>query len=347
MSESEKVLFNTKNGIGIITLNSPKSLNSLDKDMCIEIYEQLKTWEEDKSVKVVILKSVEGKAFCAGGDVVSLYKSMTTGGDYHKDFFKFEYRLDLFIHQYTKPIVCFAHGIVMGGGIGIMNGCAYRIVTEATMMAMPEITIGLFPDVGGSFFLNKMPGKTGLFLGLTGSRFYGSDALYLSMADYYVESSQLEQIEKQILEFEFTEDPYKDLKEIFEHYSNECKNIIPESQIANNESLISKLMEGETIQEVNSTLLQYETEDKFFTRAIDTYKNGSPISAAVIFEQIKRGHGLSIEEVFEQEGRMALNFGESKDFPEGVRALLIDKDKKPNWEFKSVDQIESVDKYFS
>ncbi len=343
----DKVLFEIRNALGIITLNSPKTLNSLDKDMCIAMAEKLESWANDEKVKAIILKGEGEKAFCAGGDVVSLYKSMTSRDEYHKDFFKHEYKLDLMIHEYQKPILCFASGVVMGGGIGIMNGSSHRIVTETTMMAMPEITIGLFPDVGGSYFLNKMPGRLGLYLGLTGARFYAGDALYLNMADHFVKSEFLKDIQEHLEKYEFTDDANSDVKEVILHFSNKSQKELKPSYLKNIENEINQLVAGNSIEEVDANIRSYTGDEPNIQRAIKTYTSGSPNSAAVIFEQIQKGKGKTIQECFKMEGKMALQFGESKDFPEGVRALLIDKDKNPNWEFKSVKEVGSVEKYFS
>ena len=189
------VLFNefpTADGNKIveIQLNAERSLNALTLDMIDLIQPKLDAWKEDDSVVCVLFDSAGEKAFCAGGDVVNLYKSMVGEGDpnFPTDFFTREYILDHTIHTYPKPIICWGNGIVMGGGMGLMNGCSHRVVTEKTHMAMPEVTIGLYPDVGGSWFLNHMPGRTGLFLGLTGNRMNAADALFLGLADRFIAS---------------------------------------------------------------------------------------------------------------------------------------------------------------
>ena len=347
MSE-DKVLFEIKNSVGIIILNSPKSLNSLDTQMCKSIHDKMIAWADDLDIKVVLLKSSSDKAFCAGGDVVSLYKSMVSNDDYHKDFFRHEYKLDLLIHEYKKPVIALMHGIVMGGGIGISNGAKFRVATERTKFAMPEITIGLFPDVGGSYFLNRMPGKLGLFLGLTGSRFNATDALYTQMADYFITSDKLEALEDNLLSFEFTDDHYKDVTEVIEHFAHDSNHGKPQGQLESRFDIINQLCEGESILIVDKKLRNYAGEDELISRAVKTYLNGSPLSAAIIFDQIKRGKDQTIQEVFDVEGKMALNFGASKDFPEGVRALLIEKDNNPNWEFKTLEEVsqDKVDSYF-
>jgi enoyl-CoA hydratase/carnithine racemase len=350
---SEKILTEINNGVGVITLNAPKALNSLDTDMCKGIAQALESWRANDQVQCVVLKSVGEKAFCAGGDVVSLYKSMKDGGEYHKDFFIHEYKTDLMIHQYKKPIVVLAKGIVMGGGIGIMNGASHRIVTESTKLAMPEITIGLFPDVGGSFFLNQMPGQAGLYLGLTGTRFNGADAIFTNMADYFLLDEKLDELLDHFYQFEWTGDTHQDVTEIVEHFSHQCKEDIGVSEVEQHLDQINRLCQASSISEIKANFDNYlaqdeDEQDKWFTRGMKSFLAGSPTSMAVIFEQIKRGEGLSIEEVFAVEGKMAQNFGKGHDFAEGVRALLIDKDGSPNWSPASLDEVsaELVNSHF-
>ncbi|MDO9024349.1 enoyl-CoA hydratase/isomerase family protein, partial [Zwartia sp.] len=179
--------------IAIAQLNAPKTLNGLSLDMTRILARQLEQWALDASVAVVILKGAGDKAFCAGGDLHSLHHSMMANASgkpednhYAATFFAEEYALDYRIHTYPKPILVWGDGIVMGGGMGLMMGASHRVVTETTRMAMPEISIGLFPDVGGTWLLNRLPGHAGLFLGLTGAQLHASDALFAGMADYHV-----------------------------------------------------------------------------------------------------------------------------------------------------------------
>ncbi len=346
---SEKVLFEVKNNIGVITLNSPKTLNSLDKEMCQLMAGKLESWQNSESIKAVILEGSGEKAFCAGGDVVALYKSMRDKDSYHKDFFNFEYHLDLLIHKYTKPIVVLGSGIVMGGGIGIMNGASHRVVTETTKLAMPEITIGLFPDVGGSYFLNQMPGNTGLFLGTTGARFNGSDALFTKMADAFIKNDLIEKLKEQLFEFEFTDDVTKDIDEVIAHFSSDSKESMPEANIEPRLKIINELANATNILDYKSKLESYQGDDVWIQKAVKTFLTGSPTSMAVIFEQVKRGKNLSIDEVFKMETKMALNFGSGHDFKEGVRALLIDKDGAPNWNPRNLNEVSDhlVEKHFN
>ena len=193
----DSVLFETAtaaNGrlIGLITLNAPKSLNALNFNMIKLLTPQLKAWANDDAIAMVILKGAGEKAFCAGGDVVSLHHAMAQGEPTSlvEEFFTQEYKLDYLIHTYVKPILVWGNGIVMGGGLGLMAGASHRVVTETSRIAMPEQTIGLYPDVGGSYFLHKMPKSVGLFLGLTSASINCDDACFVSLADHFIDSGK-------------------------------------------------------------------------------------------------------------------------------------------------------------
>lgn len=339
------VLFEIKNNIGIITLNSPKTLNSLSLDMINSMLDSLKSWENNHDVKSVLLQGNGEKAFCAGGDVVALYKAMAENNE--KDAFNFftaEYQLDQYIHEYKKPIICLANKIVMGGGIGIMNGAGFRVVTENTKLAMPEITIGLFPDVGGSYFLNKMPKGLGLFLALTGARFNGPDALYLKMADYFVTEEDLEPLKEELFRCAWSldnQENYNVINRILTAFDGKSKSLRPPSEIERLHKEIENLTNFSNVLELSNFWKDYKTEEPFIQRALKTFFSGSPTSAAVIFEQIKKGADLSISEVFKRELGMAKQFVKHHDFKEGVRALLIEKDNNPKWNPTTLEKITS------
>jgi len=329
------IYFTVENSIGHIWLNSPKTLNALSIEMILSMTEKLEIWENDPKVKAVIMLSTSERAFCAGGDVVSLYQAMVEEKN-AGEFFKYEYFLDEYIHKYKKPIIALADGIVMGGGIGIMNGASFRIVTERSMLAMPEITIGLFPDVGGSYFLNKMPGNVGKFLALTGARLNGADAKFVNMADYFIESALIPELKKALGEFNFDKNSLKDLFKDFE-----TKSTPQESEIKKRLEEINELAAPDDILKISKMWSSYSSEDKWIKRALGTFLKGSPTSAAVILEQIKRGKELTLDKVFEMEFNMAKQFTLHHDFKEGVRALLIDKDNNPKWDPASIEEVGS------
>src|SRR5210317_2329465 len=189
--------------LGRVTLSVAATLNSLTLEMVDLLQAQLDAWRDDDSIAAIFIEGAGDKAFCAGGDVQALYRSATAtpGGpcEYAEDFFTREYRMNYTLHTYGKPIVCWGHGIVMGGGLGVMAGCSHRVVTQKTRIAMPEVTIALFPDVGGSWFLNHMPGKSGLFLALSGASINAADAIYVGIADRFISSDRKSQVLEQLL----------------------------------------------------------------------------------------------------------------------------------------------------
>lgn len=346
------VIFEINNHVGIIRLNSPKSLNCLKLEMIKSMSDTLKTWKNNDDVRAIILESTGDRAFCAGGDVVSIYKGMISGKKDVSDFFVYEYELDLLIHQYKKPILCLGDGIVMGGGIGIMNGCSHRVVTERSKMAMPEITIGLFPDVGGTYFLNKMPGKSGLFLGLTGARLNPSDTLYLSLTDYIIDSQDLNELKEEVLRVDWpssNEENYNILTRILKAYSEKAQQELAASFVESNLEEINKISDFKDIKKLDEYWNSYKSKSEWISKSLENYLKGSPTSAAVIMEQIQMGKNLSLEEVFKKELVMAKQFTNLHDFQEGVRALLIDKDNSPKWNPSSLKEVttEIINNHFT
>ena len=345
---NEPIIFSEKKNVGVITLNLPQSLNSLTLEMCQKITSKLKLWKSSPTIQCILIKSSLDKAFCAGGDVVTLYQNMMKKNDHFDTFFKCEYKMDLMIHEYSKPIVVLTSGIVMGGGVGLANGASFRVVTETTRMAMPEITIGFYPDVGGSFFLPRMPGYTGRFAGLTGCRLNGTDCLYLKMADYFTTTNLLPQLETTLFELEFTENPKQDVKDVLNHFHQSAKRDLPDGNIELHLTTINELVNGQDPLEIKRKLQEYKSDDKWLTRSLESCLKGSPTSFAVILEQLQRGKTKTISEVFAMEQIITGNFAKNHDMKEGVRSLLIDKDNNPSWKPKNLEEVstELVQSYF-
>ncbi len=348
------ILTEIKNKVGIITLNSEKTLNSLSLEMIKELKTVLEDWKESDEVACLFLQGAGEKAFCAGGDVRKLYDAIMAQREVDAaevpqdcfDFFSKEYQVDYAIHTYPKPVIVWGHGIVMGGGIGLMVGASHRIVTERSKLAMPEITIGLYPDVGGTWFLNKMPSAYGMYLGLTGARLDGADCEYLGLADYYIESSSKEAILSALQQADWSRASYKTVSHILEEVS---KNIsIPESQAALHESFIRQFEEVSSVEEFRKILLSHHEQDEWISNGIKSFEAGSPSSAHIIFRQLKEGENLSLEEVFQSELNLSCQCCIHPDFAEGVRALLVDKDMSPKWHPATLDEItkEWIDSYF-
>lgn len=359
MDVANVLLFEVRGHLGIISLNTPKNLNSLSLDMIHQMNCQLAVWEDDPRIQAILLESTSPKAFCAGGDVVALYRDMKEGKFFQAgDFFKYEYELDQYIHHFKKPIVCLAQGIVMGGGIGIMNGCGYRVVCETTKLAMPEISIGLFPDVGGSFFLNRMPGRVGLYLGLTGTRFDGGDALYTKMADHFVPREAFTTLKEELCNLlngiGGVGEAHRRITNVVRQFATSAEDFGLSSQVAAHFDEIQELTDVSSIEDfhrkasLKAKASQSSNDDKWLARGLQTFLSGSPTSAALIFEQLKRGRGMALEQVFEQELNMARQCTIHHDFPEGVRALLIEKDGNPRWSPAKLEDVgrELVEEHF-
>lgn len=350
------VLFNeypTQDGKKIveIQLNSERSLNALTLDMIDLIQPKLDAWKDDDSVVAVLFDSAGEKAFCAGGDVVNLYKSMTGEGDpdFPTDFFTREYILDYAIHTYPKPIICWGHGIVMGGGMGLMNGCSHRVVTERTHMAMPEVTIGLYPDVGGSWFLNHMPGRTGLFLGLTGNPMNAADALFLGLADRFVASEYRGLLVERLQAESWDGCAHAATNRVLRVLEEESQPAFnSDAPVQNHYKFIQDITDKDTMAEFVDALLAVETEDKWITRAQKAIKHGSPLAVHLIKKQMDVTKHMSLKEIFESELILSVQCGKHREFPEGVRALLVDKDGKPDWTFKTVADVDPavVEEFF-
>lgn len=333
--------------IAIITLNSPKSLNALGMDMIALIYPKLQQWKTQDDIVAVFLQGEGEKAFCAGGDIVYMYNDIIADtGNFSpgvEKYFTTEYELDHFIHTYNKPIIVWGNGIVMGGGLGLMVGGSHRIVTESSRIAMPEISIGLYPDVGGSYFLNKMPNNCGMFLGLTGASINAADAKYSHLADYFIASDNKSSLIEQLTQLDWQDSielNHDKLSSLLSDFEKESINLLPESKLTEHEAIIKQVTSSDNLKSIVEGILAVETDDKWFVRAQKSLKSGSPLSAALTFKQIQCGAALSLADCFRMELNLSVKAGKFGEFTEGVRALLIDKDNSPKWRFSSLETVD-------
>ena len=325
--------------IGMLTLDSPASLNALSLEMIQLLQGALTRWEQDPAIVCVLLQGAGEKAFCAGGDIRSFYYRQQEESEqalfaYARDFFEQEYRLDQHIHSYSKPLVCVADGICMGGGIGRFAGADFRVVTEKSLFAMPEVTIGLYPDVGASWFLSRMPGRLGLWLGLTGARFNGADALGLGLADHAMASRERAELPARLAALDWADqgDPREQIDRLLGGLHAEAGEQLPAPVILPHQARIHALLAGRTLQGVLDRLDRAELDEPDLARARDTCRTGSPISRAILWRQYWTARRQSLAEVFADELALSVNCVLKGDFVEGVRALLIDKDKSPRWQ---------------
>lgn len=334
----------TKDGkmIGVIMLNNPKALNAQNLDMVQTVRQVLRAWRDDKGVVVIVIHGAGNRALCAGGDIKSLAQAHDV--DSVRQFFEQEYELMAMLYEYPKPVLAWGHGVVMGGGLGLLSACSHKVVTADTMMAMPEVSIGLFPDAGGSWFLNRMMGKVGLFLGLTGGRFHGVDALYLGLGDAYLENEHFDAVLEALVDNDWQGNHHGEVSKILTHFH---KNPTKSSQVIECFHEISHLMNQGTLMEVDKALKNYQGDSPFIKNAIDSYLKGSDTTKAITWRLYHGMRPKSIRQMFEIENMVAVHCVIQGDFKEGVRALLIDKDKNPQWRYTLDDMPDGwIDGFF-
>ena len=335
--------------VAFALLNAERALNALSRPMIDSLQAQLDAWARRDDIVCVVLHGAGEKAFCAGGDVIGLYKAMTSTGDAPSPdaeaFFAHEYRLDHSIHRYPKPVLCWGNGTVMGGGLGVMAGASHRVVTERSKIAMPEITIGLFPDVGASWFLGRMPQRIGLFLGLTTTPMQPGDALWLGLADYRVDSGKREAVFASLTELDWQGERAADdavlaraLRDFEDAEASDKAR--RESALFAHQHTIARLTDTATVAEFQKRLTAQAGTDDWFAHGAKAIAGASPLSLAVVHRQLASDPKLSIEQVFQRELAMAIACTRRPDFAEGIRALLVDKDKKPQWSPATLDAVE-------
>lgn len=341
--------------IGVATLNSEKSLNALSLAMAEKLLPQLQTWAHDSRVACVWLQGAGEKAFCAGGDIVAMYKAMQAQPgslvEEVENFFTMEYQLDYAIQTFPKPFICWGDGIVMGGGMGLMNGASHRIVTERSLLAMPEVTIGLYPDVGATYFLNRMPTGCGLFLGLTGATMNANDALYLNLADHFLGQQHKAALMDALRDIDWGETDVLNRQKVTDainQLSRQDVTPMPAPQVEPHQTLIQQLTQDNDIASIVDNIVTHDSDDKWFMRARKNLQNGCPMTAHLVWNQIQQGRDLSLADAFRLELTLSCNCAVKGDFGEGIRALLIDKDKQPKWSYDSVQAVdaEAVDAFF-
>lgn len=323
---------------GRATLNSPGTLNALSLDMVDRLAPQLMQWARDPRIALVVLDAEGDRAFCAGGDLQRLYASMrsTPPGDVPREaasFFEREYRLDYQIHTYPKPILCWGNGIVMGGGIGLLAGASHRVATPSTRLAMPEISIGLYPDVGGSWFLRRAPGKIGLFLALTGASFNGTDARFVGLADFVLPHEQHGEVLAAIAASHWLDEGEPNAARL-SHLLHQ--HALPQgeaqSKLRQHYDLIDQTIGHDSLADIAGRLQRLAGhEDPWLAKGAETFMRGSPTSAALSFALWRRVLHLSMADVLRLEYHVSVACTRYGDFAEGIRALMIDKDRNPRW----------------
>jgi enoyl-CoA hydratase len=328
---SDEVLIRREGRAGRITLNRPKALNALTHAMVGPIRDALIAWKDDPAVELVVLDGTGERGLCAGGDVRSLYESRTQGSDLARAFWRDEYRLNALIGTYPKPYVALQDGIVMGGGIGLSSHASHRIVTERSQLAMPETGIGLIPDVGGTWLLANAPGEAGVYLGLTGEVMRAADAIYARFSDAMVPSAKLAVLADRLLD--------KSAGPVGEVVRGLAEDP-GESELVRRRGAIDAAFASPDVETMHMTLATTPGEWAAKTRAALVQK--SPKALKLTLAAIRQARGLpSLEEALKVEFRLAVRLFEDGEFPEGVRALLVDKDRKPKWSPPGLGEVSS------
>ncbi|MBC8037123.1 MAG: enoyl-CoA hydratase/isomerase family protein [Rhizobiales bacterium] len=330
---TDDVIIGRTGACGVITLNRPKALHALTLDMCREIIAALQAWERDSAVAAVIIDHSGERGFCAGGDIRLLYESLRRGGDV-RGFFHTEYRMNHLLFAYGKPAVCFMNGVVMGGGAGIAMPCRYRVATEETKFAMPETGIGLFPDVGGGWFLSRLPGRMGEWLALTGARLNGADCLAVGLASHYVPRGRLAEVKTRICE-----EP-----EAIETILRGASVTPPPVRRDD----IDRLFSASRIKDIIAALKA--DSSAWAAEQLAEMEKKSPRSCKVALRQLGEGRRLkNFSDNMRMEYRIVSRLLGKGDFAEGVRAFVIDKDNRPRWDPPRFEDIndEEIDAIFA
>ena len=318
-----------RNRVAHLTLNRPHALNALSHSMILSMAELFTRLTKDETVNAIVMRGAGEKAFCAGGDIRTLREGALNGGTQHHDFFIDEYRLDYQLHRYVKPVICVLDGIVMGGGMGIAQGSGFRIVGPKTKMAMPETGIGLFPDVGGSYFLSRSP--VGLYLGLTGQMLKAADALYANLADKFMTTEAIAALVQKLDSQQWGRNPADDIARLIDAAATTPTDaaLLAPLQTTINEHFAPQKSVAEMVAS-----LEAESRSEWKTWAATTaalLKTRSPTLLEVTRRQLNRGGKMSLGECFRMELGIVYHCFEHGDLMEGIRAVILDKDNQPRW----------------
>ena len=326
MSGAPEILFELRGGVGFVLLNRPNALNALGLSLIEAFDARLEAWATDPTVKAVVVRGAGERAFCAGGDGRSIWEGGRTVGGPASDLFRREYMLIRRIKVLPKPYIALVDGIAMGGGVGVCVHGSHRVATERTMIALPETRIGLFPDVGSAHFLPRLPGALGLYLGLTGVRLKAADALYAGLADHYVESAKLPELEAALAAADWASgDPHAVASATIDAFAGD-PNAAP---LGEHRAAVDRCFGQDSVAAILAAL-EAEGGD-WAERTLETLGACSPTSLKVTFEQLRRGRTLGFDDAMIMEFRLSQAFLARHDFHEGIRAIVIDKDNAPKW----------------
>ena len=330
MTDESDIASRVDGGVGFVTLNRPKAINSLNQSMVDGLRAVLTAWEQDDAISAVVLSGAGERGLCAGGDVVAIYHSARADGAEARRFWHDEYLMNGQIGRFPKKYVALMDGIVMGGGVGVGAHANTRVVTETSKVAMPEVGIGFIPDVGGAYLLSRAPGSLGLHVALTGAPFSGADAIALGFADHYVPHDKLDALRQAIAA--------DGVEPAIAAHAVEP----PASQLAAQRDWIDHCYAGDTVADIVAGLRGHDAGPA--NDAADLIATRSPIALSVTLEAVRRAAKLdTLEDVLAQDYRVSSASLRSHDLVEGIRAQLVDKDRNPKWSPASLSEVRAAD----
>ena len=345
--------------IGVMTLNSAKTMNAVDLDMVNLIDEVLARWQADDGIVAMVMCGAGEKAFSAGGDIRQLYNSMQAEGDEHLNyadaFFHGEYSKNYRVHRFGKPLIAWGHGFVMGGGLGLFIGASHRVGTETLKLAWPEIRIGLFPDVAGSYYLSRLPFPLGHWMALTGSQMNAVDCKQAGLVNYCLPNAELGGLIEQLRDQPWQENKAMNnqyVRELLTRLEQQSEASFPESNLAHNQALIEPLFASmlqqhfisladnkSALVDIAAKINAVESDNAWFNQGRKNFNEGCPATAHLIMRQLQLGKDMTLKEVVQWELILALQSVRHPDFLEGIRAMVVDKDFQPHWQHGSVEDV--------
>jgi enoyl-CoA hydratase/carnithine racemase len=333
--EQDDILLRREGALGHITLNRPQALNALTHDMCARMLRQLRDWAGEPAVRAVLIDAAQGRAFCAGGDIRAIYDMGKKRDGSANAFFTTEYRLNAAIKHFPKPYAALIDGIAMGGGAGVSVHGSYRAVSENAVFAMPETAIGLYPDVGGSYFLSRLPGETGMYLALTGVRLEPSDMIYAGIATHFIPAAKFKSVGPRLAQGESPDAVLGDLAG--------DPGLAP---LAAHRKSIDRAFAGPSVEAILEAL---DNEGAWGKDTAALLASRSPTSLKLTFREIREGKALDFDACMRMEYRLTTRMLEGHDLYEGVRAILIDRDQRPRWRPASLEEVSDAEiaRYFT
>jgi enoyl-CoA hydratase len=334
----EEIRVERRGALVVVTLDRPRALNALSLAMCRALDDGLRQWRSDPAVHAVVIKGVGERAFCSGGDIRWLYDILMAGAvDQALGFYAIEYPMNARLHHFPKPYVALLDGITMGGGVGVSVHGSHRVVTERTMFAMPETGIGLFPDVGATYVLPRLPDALGMYLGLTGARLGAADCLFAGIGSRYVPAERLDELERALSSVDLSGDAHRAVDAVLERIGADSGP----PALADEAERIARCYGKGSLDEIMRALEQ--ERDGWGRAQLETLATKSPTSLAVTFRQLRQGATLDFDDAMRLEYRLVHRFVSGHDFREGVRALIIDKDNRPDWRPRRLGEVTAAD----